>query len=78
MVVADFGGRGGIRLDVNVIPLIDILLVLLIFMTIPRQQMGLATSVPPPASTPDPPDSRETIIVQVAADGPVRINGSVV
>jgi len=64
MAVADFGGRGGIHSEVNGIPLIDILLV--IFMIIPRQQIGL------------PPDPRETIIVQVAADGTVRINQSVV
>jgi biopolymer transport protein ExbD len=79
MAVADFGGRGGIHSDVNVIPLIDILLVLLvIFMIIPRQQMGLPACLPSPASTPNPPDPRETIIVQVAADGAVRINQSVV
>jgi biopolymer transport protein TolR len=77
MAVADFGARGGILSDVNVIPLIDILLVLLVmFMIIPRQQMGLQASLPP-ASTPDPPDPRKTIIVPVAADGTVRINGSV-
>ena len=61
------------------VPLIDILLVLLvIFMKIPHQQMGLQASLPPPASQPDPPNPPHTIVVQVAADGTVRINGSVV
>jgi biopolymer transport protein TolR len=71
------GGRGGIVSDVNVVPLIDILLVLLvIFMIIPHRQMGLQASLPQQASEPVPIDSPETIIVQVASDGTVRINGS--
>ena len=41
------GGRGGIVSDVNVVPLIDILLVLLvIFMIMPHRQMGLSASLP--------------------------------
>ena len=73
------GGRGGIASDVNVVPLIDILLVLLvIFMIIPHRQMGLPASLPQQASAPVPVDPTETIVVQIASDGSVRINGSVV
>jgi biopolymer transport protein TolR len=60
-----------------VVPLIDILLVLLvIFMIIPHRQMGLQANLPRRVSEPVPQDAPETIIVQVAADGTVRINGS--
>jgi biopolymer transport protein TolR len=79
MGIGVVGGKGGILSNVNVVPLIDILLVLLvIFMIIPHPQMGLRASLPQPASKPDPIDRPETIIVQVAADGTVRINGAVV
>ena len=71
------GGRGGIVSDANVVPLIDILLVLLvIFMTIPHRQMGLQASLPQEACGPVPYGPPETIVVQVASDGSVRINGA--
>ena len=70
-------GRGGILTDVNIVPLIDILLVLLvIFMIIPHRQMGLQASLPQQASAPEPVAPAGLIVVQVAADGTVRINGS--
>ncbi|MGB7846015.1 MAG: biopolymer transporter ExbD [Candidatus Acidiferrum sp.] len=73
------GGRGGVLSEVNVVPLIDILLVLLvIFMIIPHRQMGLQASLPQLASEPVPVNPPETIVVQVAGDRSVRINGSVV
>lgn len=73
------GGRGGILSDVNVVPLIDILLVLLvIFMIIPHRQVGLQASLPQQASEPAPVAPPEPIVVQVASDGSLRINGSVV
>jgi biopolymer transport protein TolR len=73
------GGRGGILSDVNVVPLIDILLVLLvIFMIIPHRRLGLQASLPQPAGALVPVDPPKTIVVQVASDGSVRINGSVV
>lgn len=69
------GGNGGAFAEMNVVPLIDILLVLLvIFMIIPHHQTGLVAQVPQPAvnrpSEPEP----EVIVVQVLADGSLRIN----
>ena len=60
------GGKGGIVSEVNVVPLIDILLVLLvIFMIIPHEQMGLR-AVLPQESTVDPGPLPEPIIVTVS------------
>jgi len=72
-------GKRGILSEVNVVPLIDILLVLLvIFMIIPHQQVGLQASLPQESGPQDHGVPPETIVVQVAADGTVKINGSVV
>ena len=73
------GGKRGILAEVNVVPLIDILLVLLvIFMIIPHQQVGLQASLPQESSPKDRGVPPGTMVVQVAADGTVKINGSVV
>jgi biopolymer transport protein ExbD/biopolymer transport protein TolR len=79
MGIGFIGGKGGILSDVNVVPLIDILLVLLvIFMIIPHRQMGLPASLPQQASEGIPVTPPETIVVQITPDGLVRLNGSVV
>ncbi|HEY4980022.1 MAG TPA: biopolymer transporter ExbD [Candidatus Acidoferrum sp.] len=68
------GGKRGIVSEVNVVPLIDVLLVLLvIFMIIPHRQLGLP-AVLPQASTEYPGPLPETVIVSVASDGSLRIN----
>ena len=73
------GGKGGIVSDVNVVPLIDILLVLLvIFMIIPHHQKGLQASLPQQTSESGTFSPPETIVVQVVSDGSLRINGTVV
>jgi len=65
--------------EANVVPLIDILLVLLvIFMIIPHQQVGLQADLPHEAGPPVTVVPPETIIVQIASDGSLRINQSVV
>jgi len=78
MGVGVVAGRRGIVSDVNVVPLIDILLVLLvIFMIIPHRQKGLDAVIPQQQTDRQvPSEPPETIIVQIASDGSVRINQS--
>jgi biopolymer transport protein TolR len=70
------GGKRGIVSEMNVVPLIDILLVLLvIFMIIPVHSKGLEALVPQQstASTANAPLD-EVVVIQVLADGALRIN----
>jgi biopolymer transport protein TolR len=79
MAFESVGGTRGSITEVNVVPLIDILLVLLIiFMIIPVRQTGLPASLPQTPGARPPAVSPETILVQVASDGTMLLNGSVV
>jgi biopolymer transport protein TolR len=73
------GGNKGAMSEPNIVPLIDVLLVLIIiFMVItPTTPQGLDTLVPqpaPPNQKEDPATLAKTIVVQVAANNKVLIN----
>lgn len=69
------GGKRGVVSDMNVVPLIDILLVLLvIFMIIPVHNMGLDAQLPLPSTHAPESSPPDVVVVQVLADGSLRIN----
>lgn len=69
------GANRGIFVEMNVVPLIDVLLVLLvIFMIIPHKQKGLMAELPQPPSVIPADPQPAAIVVQVFADGSLRIN----
>jgi biopolymer transport protein ExbD len=70
------GGRGGVNAEPNVIPMIDILLVLLIIFMItqPLTRMAMDVQVPPPVTAPSKGPSTQ-IVLQINEDGSYAING---
>ncbi len=69
------GGKRSAISEVNVVPLIDILLVLLvIFMIIPVHSKGLEAQIPQPGEVVSRPEPVDVVVVQVLADGSLRIN----
>ena len=71
------GSKRGIMSEMNVVPLIDVLLVLLvIFMIIPHKQMGLKAQIPQPAEAAPPARVEpDIVVVQVLGGGSLKING---
>jgi biopolymer transport protein TolR len=73
----DVGGSSGPKSEINVTPLVDVVLVLLIiFMVVqPLLQMGYVVQVPPNSTTPPPTDVvKDQIIVTITSNKDVYLN----
>ena len=73
----NLGSKGGVKSDINVTPLVDVMLVLLIIMMIvaPMLQKGVDVKLPTAANTEDKPETQEQTVVAVTADGRLHLNG---
>jgi biopolymer transport protein ExbD len=73
----DIGGSsGGLKADINVTPLVDVMLVLLIIMMLvaPMLQKGVDVKLPTAANTVDKPETQGQTVVAIAADRRVFLN----
>jgi biopolymer transport protein ExbD len=75
----NLGGKGGPKADINVTPLIDVLLVLLIiFMVItpltPHGLEALAPQPPNPNQPPPDPNQDRTVVIVIDKDGKIKLN----
>ena len=73
----DMGGsQGGLKADINVTPLVDVMLVLLIIMMLvaPMLQKGVDVKLPTAANTTDKPETQGQTVVAIAADRRVFLN----
>ena len=74
----DIGGaKGGLKADINVTPLVDVMLVLLIIMMLvaPMLQKGVDVQLPQATNTSDKPDTQEQTVLHVTADSRFFVNG---
>jgi biopolymer transport protein TolR len=73
----DLGGaKGGVKSDINVTPLCDVMLVLLIIMMIvaPLLQQGVSVTLPKAANTVDKPEVQGQTVVAIAKDKSMYVN----
>jgi biopolymer transport protein TolR len=70
-------GRGGPKSDINVTPLVDVMLVLLIIMMLvaPMLQKGVDVKLPLAANTMDKPETQQQTVLAVDARDKFYVNG---
>src|SRR5450830_1128264 len=80
MGMDSFGGRQSIKSDINVTPLVDVCLVLLIvFMVVtPMLQKGVPINLPITEEPERTPDTEKQLQISVKADGSVYLGSTVV
>lgn len=67
----DMGGaKGGVKSDINVTPLVDVMLVLLIIMMLvaPLLQQGVSVRLPQASNTTDKPEVSDQTVIAIAAN----------
>ena len=71
------GSQGGLKADINVTPLVDVMLVLLIIMMLvaPMLQQGVSVKLPQASNSADKPETQEQTVVAVTSDRRVYLNG---
>ena len=73
----DLGGaKGGVKSDINVTPLCDVMLVLLIIMMIiaPMLQQGVSVSLPKANNTVDKPEVQGQTVIAIGRDRQIYLN----
>jgi biopolymer transport protein ExbD len=72
----DLGSKGSVKSDINVTPLVDVMLVLLIIMMLiaPMLQQGVAVTMPEAANTGDKPDTQDQTVVAIDSRGAFYVN----
>ena len=73
----DVGKRGSLNADINVTPLVDVMLVLLIIMMLvaPMLQKGVAVTMPPAENVEQKPDNQEQTVLAIDAQNRFYVNG---
>ena len=70
------GAKGGLKADINVTPLVDVMLVLLIIMMIvaPLLQQGVVLTLPQALNASDKPDTQDQTVVAIDANSKLYVN----
>ena len=70
------GGKGGVKSDINVTPLVDVMLVLLIIIMLvaPLLQQGVSVKLPVASNTIDKPETQGQTVVAIAANKSMYLN----
>ena len=74
------GDQGGVKSDINVTPLVDVMLVLLIIMMIvaPMLQKGVNVRLPEAANSSDKPETQDQTVLGIQADRSLYVNSTLV
>jgi len=76
MSMSASGPQGGLKADINVTPLVDVMLVLLIIMMLvaPMLQKGVDVKLPSAVNTSDKPDTQGQTVVGIQANKQIYLN----
>jgi biopolymer transport protein ExbD len=74
------GAKTGIKSDINVTPLVDVMLVLLIIMMLvaPMLQQGVSVRLPQASNTVDKPETQEQTVIAIAANKSLYLNAKLI
>ena len=70
------GAKGGVKSEINVTPLVDVMLVLFIIMMViaPMLQQGVPVELPAAVNSTDKPDTQDQTIVNIDRQGALYVN----